>query len=123
MDSMRHDAPAVSLAGATDQAATSGMRPMNHHAGAGQEGTADQAMMAGMQKMNRDMAAAPMTGNPDHDFAAMMLPHHQGAIDMARVELQYGKDRRMRQLAQRIVAAQKKEIAFMQHWLQSHVQK
>ena len=56
----------------------------------GSKSPADQAIMAGMTKMNRDMSAAPMTGNPDQDFVAMMIPHHQGAVSMAHVELRYG---------------------------------
>ncbi|MBS0559448.1 MAG: DUF305 domain-containing protein [Proteobacteria bacterium] len=81
---------------------------------------ADKAMMDGMATMNRDMSAAPMTGDPDHDFVAMMIPHHQGAIDMAEVVLKYGKDPQIRKLAQDIVAAQKKEIAEMKAWQAAH---
>jgi uncharacterized protein (DUF305 family) len=83
-------------------------------------GNADKAMMDGMEKMNHDMAAAPMTDDADHDFVTMMIPHHQGAVDMAQVELKYGKDPAMRRLATDIVAAQKKEIAMMQRWLAAH---
>jgi uncharacterized protein (DUF305 family) len=79
-----------------------------------------QDMMAGMAKMNHDMSAAPMTGNPDHDFVAMMIPHHQGAIDMAQVELRYGKDPAIRRLARDVVAAQTKEIAMMRQWEATH---
>lgn len=82
--------------------------------------TADRDMMAGMDKMNHDMAAAPMTGNADHDFVAMMIPHHQGAVDMAQTELRYGKDPALRRLATDIVAAQDKEIAFMRRWQATH---
>ncbi|HYM08095.1 MAG TPA: DUF305 domain-containing protein [Terriglobales bacterium] len=57
-----------------------------------------QAMNASMERMDRQMASAPMNGDVDHDFAAMMIPHHQGAIDMAKVELIYGKDPVMRRL-------------------------
>ena len=77
---------------------------------------ADKAFMRSMQAMMKNMAAKP-TGNPDKDFALMMMPHHQGAIDMAKVELQYGKDPELRQLATDIVAAQEKEIAGMKAWL------
>ena len=77
-------------------------------------------MMAGMDKMNHDMAAVPMTGNADRDFAAMMIPHHQGAIDMAQAELRHGKDPAMRKLATDVIAAQKKEIAMMHRWLAAH---
>jgi Domain of unknown function (DUF305) len=52
------------------------------------------SMMESMARMRRDMQNASMTGDPDHDFAAMMIPHHQGAIDMAKAELLYGKDPR-----------------------------
>ncbi|HEY7992273.1 MAG TPA: DUF305 domain-containing protein [Stellaceae bacterium] len=84
------------------------------------DSSADEALMSGMDKMNHDMDAAPMTGNADHDFVAMMIPHHQGAVDMAEVELKYGKDPAMRRLARDIIAAQKKEIALMQAWLKRH---
>jgi len=72
-----------------------------------------QGMMESMEKMDRDMKAAPMTGDPDHDFAAMMIPHHQGAIDMAKVELLYGKDPALRRLAQEIIVTQEQEIVVM----------
>jgi uncharacterized protein (DUF305 family) len=81
---------------------------------------ADRDMMAGMATMNHDMGAAPMTGDADRDFVAMMIPHHQGAVAMAGVELRYGKDKAMRRLAMDIVAAQKKEIALMQRWQAAH---
>ena len=77
------------------------------------------AMNEAMTRMNRDMMMAP-SGNPDRDFAAMMIPHHQGAIDMAKVELQYGTDPELRQLATDIVAAQEKEIAQMKAWLEKN---
>ncbi len=67
-------------------------------------------MMESMEKMDRDMAAVPMTGDPDHDFAAMMIPHHQGAIDMAKPFLLHGKDPALRRLAQEIIVAQDQEI-------------
>ena len=76
-----------------------------------------QAMNASMERMDRDMAAAPMNGNVDHDFATMMLPHHQGAIQMAEAELSYGKDPVMRRLAQEIIVDQQSEIDAMQLWL------
>ena len=50
-----------------------------------------QVMETSMTKMDKGMAAAPMTGDVDHDFATMMMPHHEGAIDMAKAELSYGK--------------------------------
>ena len=75
------------------------------------------AMHVGMKAMDHDMAAAPMNGNVDHDFAAMMIPHHQGAIDMAKAELVYGTDPVMRRLAQEILVDQQSEIEVMNLWL------
>jgi uncharacterized protein (DUF305 family) len=79
-----------------------------------------QDMDTGMKKMDHDMSSAPMNGNVDHDFASMMIPHHQGAIDMAEGELKYGKDPEMRHLAQTIIVDQKKEIEFMNQWIKKH---
>lgn len=73
-----------------------------------------QLMGEAMSLMNDGMTHAPMNGNPDHDFAAMMIPHHQGAIDMAKVELLYGKDPVLRRLAQEIIVTQGSEITVMQ---------
>jgi len=74
----------------------------------------------GFRKMMDDAAArmhsamhVPYSGDPDRDFARMMIPHHQGAIDMALAELRYGKDERLKRLAQEIVVAQKQEIDVM----------
>jgi uncharacterized protein (DUF305 family) len=77
----------------------------------------DHAMHLSMSRMDSGMKSAPMNGNVDHDFAAMMMPHHQGAIDMARAELLYGKDPIMRRLAEEIVVDQQSEIEVMQLWL------
>jgi uncharacterized protein (DUF305 family) len=80
---------------------------------------ADKAFAKSMTTMMSGMHVKP-TGDPDADFALMMVPHHQGAIDMAKVELQYGVDPELRQLATDIVAAQEKEIAQMKAWLGKH---
>ncbi len=77
-------------------------------------------MDASMKKMDHDMATAPMTGDVDHDFVVMMIPHHQGAIDMAKGELSYGKDPAMRRLAQEIIVDQQSEIDLMNLWLKKH---
>jgi hypothetical protein len=65
-----------------------------------------------MTKMMNDMAAKP-TGDIDRDFVAMMNPHHQGAIDMAVIELRYGKNEQLRRIAQEIIVDQTQEIAAM----------
>ena len=67
-------------------------------------------------KMHKDMTME-FTGNPDVDFAQGMIPHHLGAIDMAKVVLKYGKDPEMKTLAEKIIKAQDTEIAFMKGWL------
>jgi len=105
--------------GATLIAASARAQPANMPAHS-QNLNPDQTMMQGMETMNHDMAAAPMTGDADRDFVAMMIPHHQGAIDMAQVELHQGKDPVLRRLATRIVAAQEKEIAMMRRWQAAH---
>ncbi len=64
----------------------------------------------------------PMTGNQDVDFARMMIPHHQGAIDMARAQLEKGKDPQLRELAQKIIADQEREIGILNQWLAQHPQ-
>jgi uncharacterized membrane protein YbhN (UPF0104 family) len=61
--------------------------------------------------------AAPLTGDVNVDFARGMIPHHQGAVEMAKIMLQHGRDPELRKLAQEIVASQEKEIAFLQDWL------
>ena len=65
-----------------------------------------------MTKMMDDMAVKP-TGDVDRDFVAMMTPHHQGAIDMARGRLRYGKNEQLRRIAQEIIVEQQQEIAAM----------
>lgn len=67
-------------------------------------------------KMMRDMAV-PYTGDPDVDFRVQMIPHHQGAIDMARVALRHAKDPWTRQMAEGVIVEQQREIAEMQQWL------
>src|SRR5262245_27376406 len=84
------------------------------------EKTFDQLMADAMSVMHKGMHYAPQTGNPDHDFVTMMIPHHQGAIDMAKSLLLYGKDPQMRRLAQEIITDQQSEIQLMQLWLKQH---
>jgi uncharacterized protein (DUF305 family) len=103
-------------------------------------GTIDPAMM---QQMMKDMMPSPsdarstrdfkkahmammhnmhigFTGDADVDFRRQMIPHHQGAIDMARAALRHAKDPATKKLARTIIAAQRKEIAEMRQWLKEH---
>ncbi len=73
-----------------------------------------------MAVMDAGMRRAPMNGDPDHDFITMMIPHHQGAVDMARALLLYGRDPELRNLALGIIAEQHNEIRLMQAWLARH---
>jgi uncharacterized protein (DUF305 family) len=82
--------------------------------------TFDQLMADAMSMMHKGMHTAPQTGDPDHDFVTMMIPHHQGAIDMAKALLLYGKNPQMRRLAQEIITDQQSEIQLMQLWLKQH---
>lgn len=73
---------------------------------------ADMEMMQGM--------IVKYTGNADVDFRLKMIPHHQGAIDMAKVGLEHGTDPETKALAEAIIAAQEREIAEMQAWLEKN---
>ena len=95
-------------------AATAAMLPLCAFAQV--NGDATQAFKAADQKMMEAMHGMQMTGNPDKDFAAMMIPHHQGAIDMAKVELQYGKDPILRAMAEAIIKAQEQELTELKGW-------
>ena len=73
-----------------------------------------RALAAGMEKMHKDMMTPAPTGNPDVDFLATMIPHHAGAVEMARLVLIHGRDPLVRRLAEEIIAGQQAEIAAMQ---------
>lgn len=82
------------------------------------ESAATKAYKAANDAMHRDMNVA-LTGDADVDFALSMIPHHQGAIDMAKIVLAHGKDPAIRKLAEEVIAAQDTEIAMMRKWLAS----
>lgn len=73
-----------------------------------------------MAVMDAGMRQAPMNGVSEHDFATMMIPHHQGAVDMAKALLLTTRDPELRNLALGIIAEQQNEIKLMQAWLQRH---
>ncbi|MDP1759378.1 MAG: DUF305 domain-containing protein [Thermodesulfovibrionales bacterium] len=76
-----------------------------------------QEMGAGMEKMMKDMHSPGYTGNPDVDFLAMMIPHHEGAVEMARLALIHGTDPLVRKLAEDIISSQTTEIQTMKRRL------
>ena len=82
------------------------------HAATSEEGAFLAENEAAMTRMMSAMEAKP-SGDIDRDFVAMMAPHHQGAIDMAVLELRYGKNEQLRRIAQEIIVSQMQEIAAM----------
>jgi uncharacterized protein (DUF305 family) len=83
------------------------------HDRAGLAGGGFQAMIGDAVARMHFAMHLPFSDDVDRDFARMMIPHHQGAIDMAVAELRYGKDERLRRLAQEIIVEQQQEIAVM----------
>jgi uncharacterized protein (DUF305 family) len=83
--------------------------------------TFDGLMAQAMDRMHAAMIAVNPTGDTDRDFLAMMIPHHQGAIDMAKVVLLHTQDRRIRNLAQSIITEQQYEINLMNGLLNAPV--
>lgn len=79
---------------------------------------ASKAYMDAMTKMDTDMKAMPMSGKAGIDFARMMIPHHQSAIDMAKAYLESGEaNAELTKLSNDVIAAQEGEIAFLKDWL------
>ncbi len=85
-------------------------------------GEHQKAFMQGMMQTHDPMMQGMMAEDPDVAFACSMIPHHQGAISMAEVELQHGDDDQMKQMAQMIIDAQKKEIAELTQWIEEQAQ-
>lgn len=86
----------------------------------GAAGDSTAAFKAADERMMSTMQGAAYTGNADEDFVTHMIPHHQGAVDMAQVEAKYGKDPQLKRLAARIIASQRNEIEFMKAWQKKH---
>lgn len=70
-------------------------------------------------KMHKEMMVAP-TGNIDIDYVRGMIPHHEGAVEMAKIQMQQGSDPAIKQLSAEIIKSQEKEIQFMKNWLKNH---
>ena len=87
------------------------------HKAASAGGSASDELMAVHHKMTKAMDGIEPTGDPDRDFLTMMIPHHQGAIDMAEVQLKHGKNPEVRAMAEKIISDQKREIAEMEKML------
>lgn len=86
------------------------------HAMMGDMGPASMAFMEANDRMHQSMAIE-YTGNADVDFIKGMIPHHQGAVEMAKIVLEHGQDPEVRKLAEAIIAAQEAEIKWMTDWL------
>ena len=117
--------PGVMMGGQENPSTTGGMMGQGMMGQQGMAGAASPSTTAYRQavmQMHRSLSAQ-LYGDPDGDFARLMIPHHQGAIAMAQVALQQGKDPEIRQLAQGVIDAQEREIDTLRDWLAKNPQR
>ena len=107
---------AVLSAGLAQAETAAAPDPHAGHSMTGDEAPSTKAFMEANAAMHSGMAI-PFTGNADVDFIAGMIPHHQGAVEMAKIVLEHGSDPEVRKLAEAVIAAQEAEIAWMTDWL------
>lgn len=115
---LKHLILAVTLAAPLPLMAQEATGNEGHDMGAmmGDKGPASMAYMEANDRMHQGMAIE-YTGNADVDFIKGMIPHHRGAVDMAKIVLEYGTDPEVRKLAEAVIAAQEAEITWMTDWL------
>ena len=112
---------AAALAAAVSVASLAGgSAQTTDHQMHGVESEAGKVYMEAMQKMMDAMGSMEMTGDAGVDFAMMMIPHHQSAIDMAEAYLEHGDDPELTELANEVVSAQQREIEFLETWLEAN---
>lgn len=100
-----------------------GMMQQMHQNMGGQMSEATMAYMQAMMAMHPPMIQGAMVQDPDMAFNCSMIAHHQGAIAMARVELQHGKDEEAKKMAQKTIDEQSKEVEEMTRWVEEHAKK
>lgn len=101
----------LSMSGALAQSGKQEMKADSH--------AAHHKMHESMETMHKDMMAMKSKGDTDQDFITMMIRHHQGAIDMAQIEIDQGKDEKTKAFAKKTIEMQKKDIAELQAMLKN----
>jgi uncharacterized protein (DUF305 family) len=117
---MTATALAILLGGGMAHAENMKMEGMDHTAKMDHPAMMEGVYGTAMKTMHEGMMAVKPTGDADVDFVTGMIPHHQGAVDMAKIVLEKGTDPEIKKLAEGIVKSQESEIKMMQDWLAAH---